>query len=244
MKIKNLLILILFVCIFKSVQAQKIYFDLSQKQINIDTNFTGKELILFGLAEPNYDIVIVVSGPKKDLTIRNKNRILGLWFNTKSITYINVPKVYFISSYKDINDVINQKSRFNNEIGFNNIKLIPKNKKDLFVDLKNWNESLIRVQKQKNLYKHFDLKIVDERLFQTKLYFPSHIPMGKYDVTTYKIKDGKIVSSSNRIILINKSGIGNEIYLFAKNHSIYYGIGTIFLALILGIAGAAIFRKL
>ena len=75
MKIENLLSLILFVFISTSVQAQKTYFDLSQNQINIDTNFKGKELILFGLAEPNHDIIVIVVGPKKNLTIRNKNRI-------------------------------------------------------------------------------------------------------------------------------------------------------------------------
>ena len=30
------------------------------------------------------------------------------------------------------------------------------------------------------------------------LYFPSNIPMGKYDVTTYKIKDGEIISSNKK----------------------------------------------
>ena len=61
------------------------------------------------------------------------------------------------------------------QIGFKNIKFIPENKKDLFIDLSNWNKSVIRIQKDNNLYKHFELKIVDDRLFQTRLYFPSNI---------------------------------------------------------------------
>ena len=58
---------------------------------------------------------------------------------------------------------------FEKEIGFNNIKLIPKNQKDLFIDLSKWNESLIRIQKDKNLYKLYAFK-KDESLQYTMYY--------------------------------------------------------------------------
>ena len=242
----NYKIIILFcIIIFPNiVYAQKTYFDLSQNEINIDTNFTGQELILFGLTEPKQDIIVVVRGPEEDLTIRNKKRILGFWFNTNSVTFAKIPKVYFICSNYNIEYLLDEKERYDNEIGFNKIKLIPKNEKNLFVDLKDWNESLIRIQKQKNMYKHFKLESIDEKLFQTRLYFPANIPTGKYDVTTYRIKDKKIISLSNKLILINKTGIGSKIYFFAQENSILYGIATIIFAIIIGAGAAAIFRKL
>ena len=141
----KLLIIVLFICPFSATYAQKAYFDLSQNEISIDTNFKGQELILFGLTEVDHDIVVIVRGPKENLTVRNKKRILGFWFNTKSVTYINVPKVYFISTNNKIENLLNQKERYENEIGFANIKLVPKNQKDLFIDLKDWNESVIRI---------------------------------------------------------------------------------------------------
>ena len=95
----KLLIIVLIIYPFIAANAQKAYFDLSQNEISIDTNFKGQELILFGLTESDHDIIVVVKGPKENLTVRNKKRILGFWFNTKSVTYINVPKVYFISSH-------------------------------------------------------------------------------------------------------------------------------------------------
>ena len=202
------------------------------------------ELILFGLTELDHEIIVIVRGPDKNLTVRNKKRILGFWFNTKSVTYLDVPKVYFISSNYEIKYILNEKELYEYEIGFDNIKLIPKNQKDLFVDLTKWNESIIRVQKQNNLYKQFNLKYVDDKLFQTRLYFPSNIPTGKYIVTIYRIKDNKILSSNDKLIWINKSGIGNKIFLFAQNNSFFYGILTIIFAIILGISAATIFRRL
>ena len=240
----KLLIIVLFICPFSTTNAQKAYFDLSQNEISIDTDFKGQELILFGLTEPDHDIIVVVRGPEENLIARNKKRILGFWFNTNSVTYIDVPKVYFISSNYKIENLLNQKERYEREIGFTNIKFIPKNQKDLFIDLKEWNESVIRIQKEKNLYKHFKLKLVDDKLFQTRLYFPSNVPTGKYIVTTYRIKNDKILSFNNKLIRVNKSGIGNKIFKFAHQNSILYGIGTIIFAIILGAGAAEIFRKL
>ena len=94
----KLLIIVLFICPFSTTNAQKAYFDLSQNEISINTDFKGQELILFGLTEPDHDIIVVVRGPEENLTARNKKRILGFWFNTNSVTYIDIPKVYFISS--------------------------------------------------------------------------------------------------------------------------------------------------
>jgi len=103
---------------------------------------------------------------------------------------------------------------------------------------------LLEFKKKKKLYKHFKLKYIDGKLFQTRLYFPSNIPTGKYIITTYRIKKGQIFSSSDKILNINKSGIGSKIYFFAQENTILYGILTILFAIILGVSAATIFRKL
>jgi len=240
----KIIIFISIICLIETAYAQKAYFDLSQNEIGIDTGFKGQELILFGLAEPDHGIIVVVRGPEENLTVRNKKRILGFWFNTKSVIYSNIPKVYFISTYDKIEKLLNKNERYENEIGFKNIKFIPKDQKDLFIDLTKWNDSIVKIQKRNNLYKRFDLKFVDDKLFQTRLYFPSNVPTGKYIVTTYRVKNSEIISFNNKLIWVNKSGIGNKIFLFAQRNSILYGIGTIIIAIILGSSAALIFRKL
>ena len=243
-KLNTFILIIIFLGITNNLYAKKAYFDLSQNEINIKTNFTGQELILFGIVEPNNEVIVVVKGPEKNITVRNKKRILGFWFNAKSIIYQNVPSVYFISSSVKINEILEEKEIFSNKLSFDSINFIPESNKDLFIDLTEWNKSLIRIQKQNDLFKEFELKIVDGKLFQTRLYFPSNIPTGVYNVDIYQAKNKQIFSSSSKIIKVDKIGIGNKIYIFAKNESILYGILAIILAVFFGIFGAIIFRKL
>ena len=49
---------------------------------------------------------------------------------------------------------------------------------------------------------------------------------------------------NNKLIWVNKSGIGSKIFMFAHQNSILYGIGTIIFAIIIGVSAAVIFRKL
>ena len=81
MKIKKIIIfnssilfLIFINLIYNLAYAQKAYFDLSQNEINIDTDFKGQELILFGLTDPDYNIIIIIRGPKENLTVRYTNK--------------------------------------------------------------------------------------------------------------------------------------------------------------------------
>ena len=70
-KNKTVILMIIFCLIFPQIlNADKAYFDLSDEIIKIQNNFNGREVIIFGLADPNYDTILVIKGPKKD---RNKS---------------------------------------------------------------------------------------------------------------------------------------------------------------------------
>ena len=60
--------------------SQETYFDLSQDEIQIRTNFDGKEIIIFGLLEDDHDTILAIRGPSKKLKIQKKERYFGVWF--------------------------------------------------------------------------------------------------------------------------------------------------------------------
>jgi len=94
-KNKTIILMILYFLIFpKILHADKAYFDLSDEIIKIETNFTGKEIIIFGLADPIYDTILVIKGPKKDATLTIKERLFGIWIKTKKFKYKEIVRLY------------------------------------------------------------------------------------------------------------------------------------------------------
>ena len=87
-----LLMYILFISISLSfnVKAQnQIVADLSQENVEISTDFLGAKILLFGAYDGRVgdDIIVVVTGPKGLVTIQKKEKVLGVWVNTKKANY-------------------------------------------------------------------------------------------------------------------------------------------------------------
>ena len=109
---------------------------------------------------------------------------------------------------------------------------------------KMWNENMIKIKKELNLYKEYKLKIIDDKLFQTRVFFPTNTIPGIYDVNIYQIKNKVIIGEKNKKIIVKKAGIGNKIFQFAHNQPSAYGILCIVFAVLAGLMGATIFRRL
>ena len=244
--INFILFFLLIIFNSKIIIAQQAYFDISDHEIQIQTNFNGKEVIIFGLTDPKYDTILIIKGPNKNGKLSIKERIFGFWFETNKIIYMNIPSIFFIASSAPINEILNEDIIIKKELLHEDLlkKLVTKRN---FIDQKklhNWDKNLIRIQKNKGLYKNYKLKIVDEKLFQTRVFFPSNSIPGKYYVNILQVKDKKIISEKNKRIIIKKTGIGNKIYQFANNQPGSYGVLSIIFAIISGLAAAAAFRRL
>ena len=78
-----LIIIIAIIITNKSTFGSEAYFDLSDQEINIETDFNGKEVIIFGLTDPSFDTILIIKGPKKNVKLKMKERLFGFWLETK-----------------------------------------------------------------------------------------------------------------------------------------------------------------
>ena len=248
---KNCCLITLFFCLFLTniLYADKAYFDLSDESIKINTNFNGREVIIFGISDPSYDTILVLKGPNKNARLTIKERLFGIWVDTKKFTYKEIPSIFFIASSSPINKILDENIIRQKRLNFKNFdnNLSNKNNQDtkIFEDnLYEWNRNLIRKQKENNFYKKYNLEIVDNKLFQTRVFFPPNTIPGEYNVNILQVKSRKIISDDNKTIIIKKTGFGNKIYEFAQKKPFFYGIICIIFAALSGLIAATVFRRL
>ena len=218
-----------------------------QRQIiNIETNFNGKEVIIFGLTDPSFDTILVIKGPNKNVKLSMKERLFGFWLETKKIIYQDIPSIFFVASSAPIDQILNEDVIIKKGLLFEKLILNIVTKRN-FINKKKldyWNVNLIRLQKNKGLYHKYELKIVDEKLFQTRIFFPSSTIPGLYNVHIYQVYNKKIINEKNKRIIVKKTGIGDKIYQFAQKNPASYGILSILFAVFSGLAAATAFRRL
>ena len=229
-----------------NILADDTYFNLSEKEIQIQTDFNGKEIIIFGILNKDHDTVISIKGPDRDTKVLKKERILGFWFNTKKVIYKQLPLLFFIASSSPIKEVLSEDTIIKEQLYFDALLVNAITQRD-FIDqnnLKIWNKNLINIKSSENLFKEYNFENIDDKLFQTRVFFPANSSPGKYNVTVYQVKDKIIHDRKNRVINIKKAGVGEKIFKFANEKPAAYGLLAIFFAIISGLLAATVFRRI
>ena len=244
-KIKIKLTAFILLVLFSNTTLAEAYFDISENNIKIETNFIGKEVIIFGILNDDQETIMTIKGPEKNAVIQKKERILGFWFNTKKIIYNEIPSIFFIASSNNIKDILPTSSIIKNELSFNYLLENKTSQRNFISDvsLEDWKNNFVRIKKNKDLFKEYSIDKIDNKLFQTRVFFPAKSIPGEYKVNVYQIKNNLILDNKERIITLKKSGIGNHIYNFAHNNAAAYGLFAIIFAILSGFLAATLFRR-
>ena len=231
---------------FEGKTLNEIVADLSQGNVKISTNFLGAKILLFGAYDGKQgdDIIIVVTGPKGLVTIQKKEKIFGMWVNTKKVNYINTPKYLSISSNRPIDEILEKKTQKLSQIGLNNLKIRvqPGTKID---DNIGWREALTRNMIKSNLWSinENSVSLNKNALFRSYLNLPSNVVVGEFEVKILHYRNGSLLSKEKNTINVSKSGFSAEIYNIAENYSTLYGIFAVLLAVLIGWGTNLVFRK-
>ena len=242
-KIKLTAFILLF--LFSNAVVAEAYFDISENNIKIETNFIGKEVIIFGILNDDQETIMTIKGPEKNALIQKKERILGFWFNTKKITYNQIPSIFFIASSNEIENILPTSTIIKEELSFDYLLENKTSQRNFISDisLDTWKSNFVRIKKNKNLFKEYEIENIDNKLFQTRIFFPAKSIPGKYKVNVYQIKDNLILNNKEKVITLKKSGIGNQIYNFAHKNAAAYGLFAIIFAVLSGFLAATLFRR-
>ena len=165
-KIKSLVFIIVF--FFTKAILAEAYFDLSQNNIKIETDFKGKEIIIFGILNDDQETIITIKGPQKKALIQKKERILGFWFNTKQITYNSIPSIFFIASSENIEDILPMSTIIKEELSFDLLLENKLSQRNFISDvsLKNWQDNFVRIKKNKSLFKQYKVAKIENNFFK------------------------------------------------------------------------------
>tara|TARA_B100001769_G_C21985683_1_gene529837 strand:- start:437 stop:979 length:543 start_codon:yes stop_codon:yes gene_type:complete len=179
------------------------------------------------------------------MKIQKKERYFGVWINNKQITYSKIPTLFFLSSSSKIDEILPNSIQINYDLNFSKI-LNNKTFDQNFIfknDQSTWNENFVRIKKKQLFYKEFEMKIFKDKLFQTSVFFPPNTIPGIYNVNIYYIKNNTIMNKDQKKIIVKKTGIGSDIYEFAKNNAATYGVFVVIFSILSGLIAATLFRR-
>jgi uncharacterized protein (TIGR02186 family) len=225
---------------------------LSTDLIQITSNFTGTEIVLFGAIEPtddtgpakDQDLVVVIRGPDIDMTVRRKARVLGVWVNREQIEFTGMPGYYFLSSTRPLDDIASLSTLERFKLGTANLEPMVRGKVDPN-EANAFRAAAIRDRKREHLYweSPTGIEFLSRTLFRARIPVPASVPPGQYRAEVYLFRGGTVVSAQSSPLFIDKSGFERRVYNYAYDASLAYGSVAVAMAFAFGWLAFLIFRQ-
>ncbi len=219
--------------------------DLSEHRIQITTEFTGTEVLLFGTVEEAGDVVVVVRGPDETVPVWRKDRYGGIWINDTKVVFQRVPSFYAVGSSRPLWEVAEKPVLKRHQIGVENLRFEAVDLDPNDANFLLFRQALIRNKQLQGLFAIDIDKVafLGGRLFRTRLNFPANVPTGDYQVEVILLRDGQEVSAQQSPLFVSKAGIMAAVFSFAHRQPSLYGILAVVAALLAGLSAAYMFRK-
>lgn len=236
----------------RPVSQEQVQTDLSTREIAIQSNFTGADILIFGSVdfsdsrtpgEGTYDVIAVVRGPDEPIVVRKKERVAGIWVNGPGKTYGDVPGFYAVLSSRPVRAIASDETL--QELGIGLVDLDFGRGTASSTQEQAYRSAMIRLKKEKKLFQEHDdgMTFIGRSLFRGTVELPVNVPTGRYTVDVYLFHDGALASNSQGSLQVTKAGIEEILYELAFRAPFIYGLLGVFIAVMCGLAGWFAFRR-
>lgn len=227
---------------------------LSQNAVSITTDFAGSEIFVYGAIErdrlptvedEDLDVIISITGPRRPVIVRKKDRALGIWINKDKVKIDAAPVFYAVATTGEMLDILSRVDDRRHKISVENaIRLV--GVAGEVDDPQDFVDAIIRLRRNSGVYfeKIDAVEKIGATLFQTRVQLPANIVEGDYLARVFIIRDRAVLDYFETDITVRKVGLERFIYNLAHERSFLYGVLSVLVALLAGWGASEIFRLL
>ena len=231
---------------------EQVQSDVSTREISIQSNFTGIEIVLFGSIDfshapsPDdtpYDVIMVVRGPDQPVVARRKERVAGLWVNGAAENFPSVPGFYAVLGSRPFRAIAPEAMLKTLGIGLSDLEFGISAQAQPPGDA--FRSAMVRLRQEHRLFQESDdaISFIGRSLFRGSVDLPVNVPIGRYTSEVYLFRDGTMLSKSATTLQVHKVGFERLVYLLAFRYPFIYGLVAVVIAMVAGAAAWAVFRR-
>ncbi|MFT4011967.1 MAG: TIGR02186 family protein [Paracoccus sp. (in: a-proteobacteria)] len=231
---------------------EQIVAGLSRDDVDITTNFDGSDIIIYGaikreapIPKPPLDVIVTVEGPPRPVTIRHKERRLGIWVNTGKVSVASAPIFYVVATTRPLDQILDpdqdQRFRISVPLAIRALAGTPN-----VPDVVPYTEALVRMREDADLYRLDEgaVLLAQQTLFRADVSLPANLIEGYYGTRILLVRDGKVINTFRAPIEVRKVGLERWLHRLALGQPFLYGFMSLAIAVFAGWAASAGFRLL
>ncbi len=234
----------------RGAQAEEVVMGLSQSSISITTNFAGSDILIFGaikreeaIPAGDLDVIVTIAGPSTPLTIRRKDRRLGMWINTDSVEIDSAPSFYAVATSGPLAQVLSQTDDLRHRVSIP-LAIRSVGAPETVGDAQTFTEALIRIRTAEGFYKSLEgsVEVQEQTLFRSSISLPANLTEGAYSTRIFLARAGEVIAQYETVIDVRKVGLERYLFTLAHQQPLIYGLMSLAIAILAGWGASAFFR--
>lgn len=226
--------------------AERLIADLSTPLVQIESDFTGSDIALFGVIERDaqtisrpgpYQVIATVAGPIQDVLVQRKERRFGIWVNGEGHTFTDMPSYYAIYASESAGELLadggEAESLSVHMLGFLGERREP------------FREALEMSRLRSGQFRETvgSVDLLTRNFFRALIRLPAIAEAGTYTVKVHLLADGVLLDTHLNTFELRKAGFGARLWAASRDQPLLYGLATVVLALVTGYVGGVVFRR-
>jgi uncharacterized protein (TIGR02186 family) len=225
---------------------------ISTDNIALTADFDGSEVFVFGAVRRDgpvpeeagpLDIILTLKGPPRPVTVRRKDRRLGIWVNTDAVRVTQAPSFYAIATTLPVGQILTETERLRYGIGMDQaVRRVGGH--PTITDTTPFTDALVRIKDRQGLYDQIDggVRLIEDTLFQAQFALPANLVEGDYMAEFFLVRNRRVIHSGATVIRVEKTGIERWIFNLSREQPLAYGALAVLVALFSGWLAATAFR--
>ncbi len=242
--IRALLILLLLAAPAHAADAPLVV-RLSEDRVALSTTFTGETLLVFGatalpIGPGGAEVIVVARGPELPMTVRQRVRVLGMWFNGAGARFGAVPAFYAVAGTLPAWRLLPEALRRQYALGLDMLPLTATGARGRDV-----RAALTEIKQEQGLWQEdiAPVEISAGRLFHLNLPLPATIPAGDYTVEVLLVESRRVTAREVLAFRVERVGTAATIADLSRGQPLAYGVICVLLAVLAGWLGSFVFRR-
>ena len=225
---------------------------LSHNQVSITTTYSGSEIFVFGAVkrsrparETRPDVIVTISGPSAPVTVRRKDRNVGIWANRESTVVDAAPAFYAVAATGPLDEIVSATEDLRHRISLGRQVRSIGAASDVD-DPELFREAVIRLMHRRGLYVEapIEVDVIEDTLFATHVALPANIVEGDYVARVFLLHDRQVLDLHESIVGVRKVGLERWLYALSREMPLAYGLLALAVALAAGWGASEAFRIL
>jgi uncharacterized protein (TIGR02186 family) len=230
------------------VVAEELVTTIEPNRVLINSAFSGSSVIAFGAIKTptasarSYDVVVVVSGPRRDVVMRKKDRVAGIWINQDSRTFSDIAYFLKVFANRPLESIADADTLRKNRIGLKNSIFASgtADENDAYI------ANLVKTRIVEGLYSEQTrgaVAFLSPTVFRVDIPLPKSVMTGVYRVETILFADGVMLAENLLQFEVEKVGVEALVVKASVDDSLAYGLAAAGLALLTGWLASIAFAK-